>query len=473
MNMIDNLTGEYNRRDFLKGASSFAAMMTLMGGIPIIAAEEKKDDIAALTAEDPLKFGVIGCGVWGREIVKTLSLRPNAPVVAVCDTYKPFLNRIKDAAPKAEQYSEYQKLLENKDVQGVVVATPSHQHKDIVIAALKAGKHVYCEAPMATTIDDARAIAQAAKAHPKLNFQVGLLPRADKQMTYLLNFVRTGVLGKFIKVRAQSQKKQSWRRTSPNPDREKEINWRLDKDLSLGLIGEIGINQLDMACWYLMGRPLAVTGFGGLIQWTDDGREVPDTVQAVFEFPNNVILNQEVTLANSFDSDYDIYYGSDSAIMVRDRKAWMFKESDAQLLGWEVYARKETFYKESGIVLGADATKLSPSKPAESKPGETKPGEPAPTAPAPVQEETALGLTLRSFLTNTLGTINGVQEFIDSYGDKDQAALVKYLGDLAKMRQPGAGWKEGYESAVIAMKANEAITKKQRIVFSKEWFEIA
>ncbi|MBI5387725.1 MAG: Gfo/Idh/MocA family oxidoreductase [Verrucomicrobia bacterium] len=459
---------EYNRRDFLKGTSSFAAMMAIMGAVPIRAADDAKDDIAAKTAEDPLNFGVIGCGVWGREIIKTLSARPNAPVVGVCDTYKPFLNRIKDAAPKAEQYTEYQKLLENKNVQGVVIATPSHLHKDIVIAALKAGKHVYCEAPMATTLEDARAMAQAAKASPKLNFQVGLLPRADKQMTYLLNFVRTGVLGKFVKVRAQSHKKQSWRRASPNPEREKEINWRLDKNLSLGLLGEIGIHQMDMACWYLMGRPLAVSGYGGLVQWTDDGREVPDTVQAVFEFPNNVVFNQEITLANSFDSDYDIFYGSDSAIMIRDRKAWMFKESDSQLLGWEVYARKETFYKESGIVLGADATKLTPSKPAEPKPGET-----ASTTPAPVVEETALSLSLRAFLTNTLGTINGVQEFIDSFGDKDQKALVEYLAGLAKMRQPAASWKDGYESAVIAMKANEAVTKKQRIVFSKEWFEIA
>ena len=469
--MNEKLTSDYNRRDFLKGTSSFAAMMTLMGGIPIIAAEEKKPEEPVNKAvEEPLKFGIIGCGVWGREIIKTLSRRPNAPVIGVCDTYKPFLNRVKEAAPTAEQYTEFQKLLDNKDIQAVVVSTPTHQHKDIVIAALKAGKHVYCEAPMAASMEDARAIAQAAKTSLKVNFQTGLQTRSDKQMTYLLNFVRTGVMGKNVKVRSQWHKKESWRRTSPNPEREKESNWRLEKDISIGLAGEVGIHQMDMACWFLMGRPIAVTGFGGLIQWKEDGREVPDTVQAVYEFPNDVVYNQETTIANSFDSQYDIYYGSDSAIMVRDGKAWMFKESDAQLLGWEVYARKESFYKESGIVLGADATKLKKedAKPAETKPGETA----APTAP-PAAAETPLSNSLANFVTNSLLVGSGVADFTENFPTASPKELQEYINSLTKSRKPAATWKEGYESAVIALKTNEAIVKKQRIVLAKEWFEIA
>jgi predicted dehydrogenase len=472
MNMNDAVTNEYNRRDFLKG-TSFAAMMTLMGAIPIRAAEETKPADGATTykaVEDPLNFAVIGCGKWGREIIQTLGRRPNAPIVGICDTYKPFLNRCKDMAPKAEPCTDYKQLLAKKEVQAVVVATPSHLHKEIVIDALKAGKHVYCEAPMATTMEDARAIAQAAKAAVKVNFQVGLQNRSDPQLFHLGNFIRTGVMGKNAKVRSQWHKKQMWRVASPNPDREVEANWRLNKELSLGLIGEIGIHQIDLACWYLLGRPKAVTGFNSLIQWKEDGREVPDTVQAVFEYPEGVIHNQELTIADSFDAEYDVYYGSDSAIMVRDRHAWMFKESDAQLLGWEVYARKETFYKESGIVLGADATKLDPGK----KPATTPtPGQPAAQSSPPPQDETALSFSLQRFLTNSLLVGTGVEDFIASFGDKDLKALQEYLNGLAKTRQPAATWKEGYESAVIAMKTNEAILKKQRLVFAKEWFEIA
>ncbi len=456
-----------NRREFLKG-TSVATMMTLMGAIPIGAAEEKPagtGDSVNKVVEEPLNFGVVGCGKWGRELIQTLSARPNAPVVAICDTYQPFLNRSKDLAPKAEPFADYQQLLARKEVQAVIVATPSHLHKQIVLEALKAGKHVYCEAPMATTLEDARAIARAAQAAPRVNFQVGLQNRSDPQLWHLAAFIRTGVLGKVIKARSQFHKKQMWRVMSPVPEREKAANWRLDKAISLGLVGEIGVHQLDLANWYLAGLPKAVTGFGGLLQWTEDGREVDDTVQAVFEYPDGILHNQELTIANSFDSDYAVLYGADSAILVRDRQAWMFKEPDAPLLGWEVYARKETFYKESGIVLGADATKLtSPDKPEQTQ---------APTAPSPALQTTALSFSLQRFLTNSLLVGTGVEDFIASFGDKDAKALQEYVGGLAKSRQPAATWKEGYESAVVAIKAHEAVVRKQRIVFSKEWFETA
>src|SRR4029434_992834 len=81
--------------------------------------------------------------------------------------------------------------------------------------------------------------------------------------------------------------------------------------------------------------------------------------QLVVEYPDGVRLNYDATLANSFDADYEMYFGSDAAVMIRESKAWMFKEVDSPLLGWEVYARKDIFYKETGIALVANATKLA------------------------------------------------------------------------------------------------------------------
>jgi hypothetical protein len=102
----------------------------------------------------------------------------------------------------------------------------------------------------------------------------------------------------------------------PTKEQERELNWRLQKELSPGLIGEIGLHQCDVVSWFLNARPKAVTGFGGILSW-DDGRDVPDTVQAVFEFPGGANLTYDATLANSFDSDYEILYGTDSAVMLR------------------------------------------------------------------------------------------------------------------------------------------------------------
>ncbi len=356
---------DFNRREFLRGAS-FGTLMMLMGGVPL-EAEDKPDaapaaDTGFSTMSVPISCGVIGCGIWGREILNTLAVLPNAPVVAISDTYAPFLRRAKEAAPKAQTYPDYRKLLEQKEVQGVIVATPSHQHREIVVAALQAGKHVYCEAPLATSVEDARVIAQAAKAAAKLNFQSGLQMRSDPQRYLVRDFIRNGAIGKNIMARAQWHKKESWRRVSPNPEREKEINWRLRKEDSPGLMGEFGIHQLDLVTWFLNERPAAISGFGGILNWTD-GRDVDDTIQTVVEYPGKINFSYDCTLANSFDADYEMMYGIFAAVMMRGAKAWLFKEPDSPLLGWEVYASKDLFYQETGIALVANATKSVKVKP--------------------------------------------------------------------------------------------------------------
>jgi len=451
---------DLDRRSFLKG-SSITTLMVMMGGVPL-KAEDKPQADAAPTPEKhagpPVNCAVIGCGAQGRDILSGLAKLPNAPVVAICDTYTTpgFLRRAKEFAPKAETVEDYTKVLADKNVQAVFVATPSHQHREIAVAALKAGKHVYCEAPLANTIEDARAIAQAAKAADKLNFQPGLQLRADPQRHFLLQFVRSGALGKTIKGRAQWHKKQSWRRSAPASEREKEVNWRLRNESSPGLVGEIGIHQVDVGSWFINARPLSVTGFGGVLHW-DDGRDVPDTIQAVFEYPGQVHFSYEATLANSFDGDHEILYGTDSAVMLRQENAWMFKEVDSPLLGWEVYARKDQFHKETGIALVANATKLSAVG-----------GEQTEEIPFAAS---SLASALEAFITNTGVTMTAVEDFVSNFGEGAQG-LKEYLKTLDKSKTAAANYKDGYEATVAVIKANEAILKKQKIVFQKEWFEI-
>jgi predicted dehydrogenase len=456
MNQNDS-TPELNRRDFLKGGS-FSTLMLMMGGIPLTApAADGDGSIDASQAAKVVRCGVIGCGIWGREILNTLAQLPGANVVAVCDTYEAFLNRAKRAAPNAEGYEDYRALLANPDVQAVIVATPSHQHREIALAAMAAGKHVYCEAPLATSIEDARAIARAARDAVRVNFQSGLQMRSDPQRHFLVDFIRAGALGRTVKGRGQWHKKQSWRRVSPTPEREEELNWRLRRETSPGLMGEIGIHQLDVFDWFFLLRPSAVTGFGNVLHWRD-GREVADTIQAVFEYPQGVRFNYEATLANSFDADYEMFYGTDAAVMLRKNKAWMFKEVDAPLLGWEVYARKDKFYEETGIALVANATQLVAQ-------GEN-PVEEAPFTNTP------LFYSLEAFLANSYAHAAAVEDFTSLFGAGDNEALADYLKDLAGTRMPAAGFLEGFEATVTALKANEAIARGERLTFEDAWYEI-
>jgi predicted dehydrogenase len=389
-------------------------MMAAMGGIPITGhAEDAKpaaDGTLPVPKADPnykekpvgppVKMGLIGLGAQGRDIITQLGRLPNAPLVAICDSYKSSVKRAAEAAPSAKTYDDYKALLEDKDVQGVIIATPTHLHREIALAAIAAGKHVYLEAPMAGSIEDARAISKAAAALPaKQIFQVGHAFRANPQHHHVFKFFRTGACGHTASASAQYNKKQSWRRASPNPEREKALNWRLFRETSLGLAGEIGIHAIDTASWYLDALPVSVSGFGGIQQW-QDGREVEDT-----------------------------FHGSDAAILIRDNKGWMFKEVDAPLLGWEVYARKDDFLSDSGIALVANATKIL----AQGK----KPAEAASDTDSPLKY-----------------------------------SLEKFVEHVNEGTKPECGWKEGFEAAVTAVKVNESIVKNGKVTFEKSDFVV-
>jgi predicted dehydrogenase len=414
-----------------------------------------------------VKVAVIGLGAWGREILNTLAVTPEADIAAICDTYPAALKRSSSLAPKAAQVTDYQAVLTNKDIQAVIIATPTFTHKEIALAALKAGKHVYCEAPIAGTVEDAREIALAAKAVPRLVFQAGLQMRSDLERIFLLPFIRSGALGPMVMARSQWHKKTSWRSASPSQEREKAINWRLDKTTSLGLIGEIGMHQIDQAAWFMNTLPTAVTAWGSIQLW-NDGRDVPDTVQAIFEFPHGVRMIYDATLANSFDSAYDMLYGGDAAVMMRgtdpnlmlrDSKGWMFKEVDSPLLGWEVYAAKVPFYKDTGIALIAGASK---PKKLDAK------GQ-------PIIEEvpTSLASAMQNFLRNTTDLANAEKGFKETLGSDDVDALNESLANTKLRPYAGyPGYLDGYRAVVLAAKANEAMTTGGRVELKSEMYEL-
>lgn len=455
MNTQSQKGADLSRRDFIRGGS-VATMLGMFGAVEIRAADAAKPAEAASDDVDKVKVGVIGLGPWGREIIATLQRQPQAEIAAICDNYPAMLRRSAANAPGAKTTEDYKAILDDKEIPAVIIATPTHQHKDIALAALKAGKHVYCEAPMAASVEDAKTIAAAARDALGQVFQPGLSLRADPQRHFLLQFVRSGAAGRPVLARAQWHKKQSWRQASPNPERERAINWRLDKKISTGLAGEIGVHQIDMMSWLVKGLPKAVTAFGGVLHHTD-GRDVADTAQFVFEYPEGVQGFYDVTLANSFDADYEMLYGADAAVMLRGNKAWMFKEVDSPLLGWEVYARKDVFYKETGIALVANATKLVAQG--------DNPVEDAPYSNTP------LSFGLEAFLYNVGEVSTAVEDFKDTFGTDDKTKLAKHLATVKT--QAAATWKEGLEATVVAIKANEALTQGKRVTFQKEWFELA
>lgn len=423
-----------SRRSFLQGATASTLYLAL--GAPAVQKAALGADAAAAPAGAPITCGVIGTGPQGRALLTALSRQPAAAVKAMCDIYPATLNGAKKYAPTAATLDDPARMLDDKSIQAVFIATPSHQHRQLVEAAIQAGKHVYCEAPLAITIEEAQAIARAGKA-AKTVFQVGLQQRYNPTYKHALKFVEMGALGDVAQARAQWHKKDSWRRMASTREREHAINWRLYNETSPGLAGEVGIHQFDVISWALRKLPVSVQGFGGIQHWnrteenqTDD-RNVADTMQCVLEYPGGVRLSYDATLANSFDGMYHLLMGADSSILLREEKGWMVKEPGAPDFGWEVYAHKDKVGDQLGISLVADASKQLAA-------GKTE-----------LEQSNNNGKDALYY---------SVEGFLQSINDPAQ--------------KPASGAEEGLQATVVALKVNEAITSGKQVTFQKEWFTL-
>jgi predicted dehydrogenase len=287
-----------------------------------------------------------------------LATIPEATVVAVCDTDDSRLQSAVRRAQGLKGYASHKELLEKEpSIAAVVIATPTHLHRAIALDCIAAGKHVYCETPLAHTLDATAAIAAAAKGSSKV-FAGGYQGRSNPVYSLARSFFKAGTLRQLSHLRAQDHKKTSWRTSGSTPERDKELNWHLDGDISLGLAGEKGSHQLDVFHHFLGRYPVSVRGEGEL-RLHKDGRTVADTILLDLRFEDGLRASYSSTLCNSYEGRYELIGGEMALIKLGWTHGWMFKEADAPTQGWEVYANRQQYHNDSGITLIADATKLA------------------------------------------------------------------------------------------------------------------
>jgi len=339
-----------DRRQFLQGAAGSVAAAAIVPDLETLSKRWRAP--AAMTV------GLVGAGRQGRAILGELATIEGVEVVAVCDVVEGRLSSGLRRVKGAEGFATHQELLEKKpDLDAVIVATPTHLHRQVAVDAVAAGKHVYCEAPLAHTEDDCRAIAAAARDSDKV-FAVGYQARSNPVYTLARSFARSGSLRDLIAMRAQYHRKTSWRTPASTPELEQALNWQLDPEVSLGLVGEFGSHQLDTFHYFLGRYPVQASGRGS-IRLYDDGRAVDDTVHADLVFDEGELLSYSATLANSYEGQYELLVGSMASFKLAWSHGWMFKEADAPTQGWEVYANRQHFHNDAGITLIADATQLA------------------------------------------------------------------------------------------------------------------
>lgn len=309
------------RRRFLKDSATTAAGITLslhtVGG-PLIR--------SALGANERVRVGFIGVGNRGTQLLRGFLTQDDAEVAAICDVYEPYLTReysevdakLRDSlggrVPKmteklgpprrAARYKDFRHLLDRKDIDAVVIATPDHWHAIQSIMACEAGKDVYVEKPLSVTIVEGRKMVEAAQQHNRV-IQVGLHRRSSQTYRQLSRDVQQGKIGKVTVARAyrvsnmypggigkyqvtEPPRGLDWDMwLGPRPMRAYKDNITPYKfrwwQAYSSQVANWGVHYCDAIRWVLGEKaPVSISAHGGRFA-VDDDRTIPDTMEVIFE----------------------------------------------------------------------------------------------------------------------------------------------------------------------------------------------
>lgn len=250
------------------------------------------------TKKEIARLGIIGPGSRGQFLMSFLKKNAKVEVVALCDIYQPSIDGALKLYPEATVYKDYRKLLEDRRVDAVLIATPLNTHFQIAMDAFDAGKHVFCEKALAMTIADCYQMYQKHRATGKIFF-AGQQRLFDPRYIRAMEMVQQGVFGDIEAIRTFWFRNNDWRRPVPSPELERHINWRLYNEYSKGLMTELACHQIQIGTWAMQNIPDKVMGHGAITHWKD-GREVYDNVSCIYVFDNGVKLNFESVISNKF-----------------------------------------------------------------------------------------------------------------------------------------------------------------------------
>ncbi|HJQ23526.1 MAG TPA: Gfo/Idh/MocA family oxidoreductase [Blastocatellia bacterium] len=315
-----------DRREFLKRAAAGATI-----GLAYPHAR-------VLGASDRVRLGIIGPGARGQELMKEFLKVPNVEFVAIADVYTRRHEEAKQIAPAAKAFDDHRRLLDLKDVDAVIVATPLHCHARHFLDTLAAGKDLYCEKTMTWSIAEADECLQAARRANRV-VGIGLQHQSSGQLADAKQWIKDGLVGKVTAVESWMSRntprgKGQWVRAIPADctaanvrweaflngrsrrpfDAHQFINWRLFWDYSGGNVTE---NMVHQIAWIMraLDLPLPTAAYmsGGVFS-EKDGREVPDTIAVTLDFPNDLVVTWQSTFSNKRFGIGDRILGSHGTI---------------------------------------------------------------------------------------------------------------------------------------------------------------
>jgi predicted dehydrogenase len=291
----------WTRRDFTK---------TLV----LASASTALDPGRSAEAHNRVRLGFIGLGNRGDQVLDAFLKHPDAEVAAICDLSEGYMDHAaQKAGTSPKRFKDYRQLLEQKDIDAVVIATPDHWHAMQTVQACQAGKDVYVEKPLSLCVAEGRTMVEAVRKHNRV-CQVGIHRRSVALCQEATAFVRNGGLGKVTAARAFHIQNE-WPNGIGNPpdaDPPADFGWeawlgpapkrsynknrtfykfRWFYDYSGGQVTNFGVHYIDFIQWALGAEaPLRVMAMGGKPAEMKDNREIPDTLEAVWQYPGGTLV---------------------------------------------------------------------------------------------------------------------------------------------------------------------------------------
>ncbi|MXV49438.1 Gfo/Idh/MocA family oxidoreductase [Pedobacter sp. HMF7647] len=337
-----------NRRKFLANGSIYLAGLGLSSVFPLEALASLRKTVSP---NDRINVGLIGCNGMGFSDLTSILKNSEVSVVALCDVDERVLatktaDLEKAGIKKPVWYTDYRKLLENKDIDAVIIGTPDHWHCLILIDALEAGKDVYCEKPIANSVEEANIMLNAVKRHKQV-VQVGQWQRSMKHFNDAVAFVHSGKLGNIRLVKAWSY--IGWKKSIPvapdepvpagvdynmwlGPAQKRpfninrfHFNFRWFWDYAGGLMTDWGVHLLDYAIYGMNVKdPKSIVALGGKYAYPNDAQETPDTLQTIYDFGGFSILWEHAMGigGGNYGRDHGIAYIGDNGTLILNRGGW-------------------------------------------------------------------------------------------------------------------------------------------------------
>lgn len=306
---------EQTRREFITKA--------VAGTAAALAGPTARAAARTLGANDRIRLAIIGAGARGQQLLEQVRDLKNVELIAAADVYTRRFDEARKFFPQLEPFRDYRQVLDRKDIDGVLVASPLHLHALHFVDTLAAGKDLYAEKTMTWSIPEAERCLAAARQSDRV-VQIGLQHQSSGAFKDARKWISSGLAGKVTQVdswmgRNTPHGKGQWVRNPPQDctaqnvdwkaflngrpdpgfDAYRFINWRLFWMFSGGNITE---NMIHQIAWIMsaldLPLPSAAYMSGGVFS-EKDGRQVPDTISVTLDFPNDIVVAWQSTFSNS------------------------------------------------------------------------------------------------------------------------------------------------------------------------------